>query len=410
MRVLHIASGKLSRGAHLGAYWLHQALRDIGTDSWVLTGSHKEREDHSVISLAESQFPTLKLNLTARLAKIPLYAYPHRKRVVFNTGFNGIDITKHIAYQEADIIHLHWINGLISLRTLRKIRKPVVWTLRDMWPMTGGCHYSLACEGYKNTCGRCPQLESKTEYDLSRIILNQKRKWIPKKVWVVGISQWVSECAQQSTIFKDYHIKTISNNINTKLFFPIDIVRARTILHLPLDKNIVLVGAEKIDNYYKGFDLFIKSLDYLNSDNVHIVTFGNSSDDALQYSKFTSTSLGYITDVALLRLAYSAADVFVAPSVMEAFGKTLVESMACGTPVVCFNATGPKDIVEHLVTGYKANAFDPVSLACGIKWILDQSKEKYISLQSNSRKRAIDKFDSNIIAKSYKTLYEQITS
>jgi glycosyltransferase involved in cell wall biosynthesis len=109
-----------------------------------------------------------------------------------------------------------------------------------------------------------------------------------------------------------------------------------------------------------------------------------------------------------MRLAYSAADVFAAPSTMEAFGKTLAEAQACGTPVVCFDATGPKDIVEHQVTGYKAQAFHAADLAKGIEWVLDQPMGRYELMRERSRERAVEHFDSHVIAGQYRQLYDEM--
>ena len=144
----------------------------------------------------------------------------------------------------------------------------------------------------------------------------------------------------------------------------------RSILGLPLDAKIVLIGSLKLTDFYKGLDLCIEALRLLSPHKIHLVTFGRAAKEAMASIPLPKTHLGFLADDISLRLAYCSADVFVAPSRMEAFGKTLAESLACGTPVVCFNATGPKDIVDHKVTGYKAHPFDPADLARGIKWFL----------------------------------------
>jgi glycosyltransferase involved in cell wall biosynthesis len=109
-----------------------------------------------------------------------------------------------------------------------------------------------------------------------------------------------------------------------------------------------------------------------------------------------------------LRQAYSAADVFVAPSRAEAFGKTLAEAMSCGTPVVCFDATGPRDIVEHKRDGYKAVPFEPSDLARGIRWVLGQTPEAYTQLCRHARERAQRCFDSRVVAQQYAIVYRDL--
>lgn len=408
MKVLHLVAGDLAGGAARGAYWLHQAQREIGVDSTLITSGRNTDEDTSLVSLSKTTQQRAMFALLLRLGNIPLKLYKKRTPWIFNTGFTGIDFTKHPLYKDADIVHLHWINGLVAMHTLRKVRKPIVWTLRDMWPLTGGCHYSMNCERYKFGCGRCPQLGSSSDRDLSRLVVALKRASLPRHMQLVGISSWLSDCAGCSKVFEGFSIHTISNNIDTQLFYPVEPNTAREILGLPLGKRLVLVGAQSVSDFYKGFDLFKSALKELKRDDLHIVFLGRTKPRDSELFCYQSTSLGFLSDIVSLRLAYSAADVFVAPSRMEAFGKTLAEAMSCSTPVVCFDATGPKDIVVHQVTGYKAKPFEPRDLARGINWVLDQTKEQHDRLRMNAREQAVKQFDSRVIACQYTTLYEQM--
>jgi len=167
----------------------------------------------------------------------------------------------------------------------------------------------------------------------------------------------------------------------------------------------VLVGARNVASVYKGFDLFLEAVGGMTKENIRVVLFGNAEEGVLDALGVPTTNLGFLSDAIALRLAYSAADVFVVPSRVDAFGKTLVEAMSCGTPVVCFNATGPKDIVEHRLNGYLAEPFSPVDLAHGIQWVLDQPSETYAEMCRSARMRAELCFDSQVIAKEYLALY-----
>ena len=408
MKILHLVAGNLSGGAARGAFGLHQAQRRLGIDSTILTNATDTLNDPHVISLAKTPFQKLKLFFFSRFGALPIRLYRKRKPVIFSTGFGGIDFTKHPAYESADVVHLHWVNGLVSMRTLRKVSKPIVWTVRDMWPLTGGCHYSLDCERYTSGCGQCPQLGSTTNFDLSTLIVKNKHSAIPKHLRLVGISQWISNCIQNSYIFRDFKVFTISNNVDTSQFYPVDRELAREKLGIKTAKKIVLVGAQALTEFYKGFGLFLDAQNHLANTNLHFVFFGKVPKAQLEQLGIEFTHLGFISDTVSLRLTYSAADVFVAPSKMEAFGKTLAESMSCGTPVVCFDATGPKDIVEHKVTGYKAKPYDAADLANGICWILTQKEMDYEQLCRQSRLRAQTHFDSNKIATKYVQLYKQM--
>lgn len=410
VKILHLIAGELSGGAARGAYWLHQAQREIGIDSRLLTNGRETHGDASVTSLGTTPVKRVQGALRTRLGNAPLYLYRKRRPWIFNTGFAGVDFTKHAEYRRADLIHLHWINGLVAMRTLRKVEKPIVWTMRDMWPMTGGCHVGAAfgCDRYKLGCGQCPQLGSKMAWDLSRLVVANKRASLPKRLRVVGISDWLTECASKSQVFNGYSVQTISNNVDTRSFCPTSPEIARQALGLPVDKRIVLVGALRVTEFYKGFDLFLEAMRGVLREDVHVLTFGRDAGPGLASLDVSHTNLGFMSDTLSLRLAYAAADVFVAPSLMDAFGKTLAEAMACGTPVVCFDATGPKDIVEHRVTGYKAVPFETKDLANGIQWVLNLPRERHDTLRRHARKRAVERFDSRVIASQYKALYEEL--
>ncbi len=407
MKILHIIAGNLTNGAARGAYWLHQSLVKLGVDSKILTNSQITFNDNLVISTVESKKSKLINFLRAQLDANIQNFYKNRKKIIFSTGFFGIDFTKTKFYKEADIINLHWINGgFINIKHLSKIDKPIVWTMRDMWPMTGGCHYSMKCKNYKTGCGNCEQLDSNRAYDLSRFILNRKKKYLPKNIKLVGISTWLSQQARNSNLFSNFDIRTIHNNMNTDDFFPIDKQLARQILDLTTSKQIILVGAQNANDFYKGFDKFINAIKQLKKEKYFLCFFGNLNKRIIDDLGFEYKSFGFLHDLISLRLIYSSADVFVAPSLMDAFGKTLAESMACGTPVVCFDATGPKDIVVHKNDGYKAKPFVSGDLRNGIEWILNN--KNYKELSENARKSVVKKFDSKIIAKQYIDFYKEI--
>ena len=408
MKVLHLVAGQLDGGAARGAYWLHSALRELDVESTILTNARDNLGDNSVISLTSSTYGKLKFAILRRLGLLPIKAYRNRQPLTFNTGLDGIDITRHPAYKAADLVHLHWVNGLVNVRSLKKVKKPLVWTLRDMWPITRGCHQSMDCERFTDSCVCFPQLGREKYIDQTRYDLKHKQASLPDHIRAVGMSRWMSQRASQSALFGDHDISTISNNVDTELFSPLEKSVARQALEIPGDEKIVLVGALDVTSIYKGFDLFLDALEELDDMNVRIVFFGNSSTAIPESLRVPVTSLGYLSDAISLRLAYSAADVFVAPSRADAFGKTLVEAMSCGTPVVCFDATGPRDIVEHHHSGYLAEPFRTSDLAEGIRWVLEQPADAHAELCDNARVRAQQHFDSRVIAREYLALYEEL--
>ncbi|MEX1198141.1 MAG: glycosyltransferase family 4 protein [Pseudohongiellaceae bacterium] len=410
MKILHLVAGELTSGAGKGAYCLHQAQKKLGLDSNVVISGTNTFGDPSIRSIKPTFTKKLYFAFLSRLGNLPTTLYRNRQRKIFNTGFSGIDITRVPGYRDATVIHLHWINSLISIRSLRKVRKPLVWTVRDMWPMTGGCHYSMDCERFRTGCGKCPQLGSKRVNDLSRLVIWSKNRALPKSMRVVGISPWVAESASSSKVFQDFDVSTIYNNVDCNLFYPVAKDKARQFLAIPQGKWVILAGAQRVSDFYKGFDLFVEALKYLKDYNqdYHLVLFGKVTEQDLGLIDMDVTNLGFLDDSGLLRQAYSAADVFVAPSRMEAFGKTIAESMACATPVVCFNATGPRDLVLHRQTGYKADAFNTADMAAGIHWVASRPEEEAKQLRLRSRAHAVETFDAEVVAKQYINLYRTI--
>ncbi|MEA2013048.1 MAG: hypothetical protein U9O87_08255 [Verrucomicrobiota bacterium] len=169
MNILHIAGGDLSGGAARGTYWLHQALIEKGVNSKLIIQNYEGFEKN--ISGIRRNFKEKLFNrIRPLLDQSLLKFYPNKKERSFSPGCFGYDIRKHPFYEKSDIIHLHWINNaMIDVKILSKIDKPVIWTIRDMWPFTGGCHCALDCEKYATGCGACPLLNSIDENDLSKI-------------------------------------------------------------------------------------------------------------------------------------------------------------------------------------------------------------------------------------------------
>lgn len=408
MKVTHLIAGNLNGGAARGAVWLHLGLLRSGVDSVILCENTYDDADAHIQSLITSKAQLLALKLKRRSWAIIEKLYLNRKNRIYSTGFGGLNFTQHVDVVSADIVHLHWINGLVDMRHLSQINKPIVWTMRDMWPFTGGCHYSMNCLRYEKSCGQCPQLGSSAQFDLSSLILMQKQKYFPKNMHLVGVSSWLSDCAHRSKVFENYEVQTIANCVNTDIFFPLEKKAAKRTLGLPENKKIVLVGANNVRDFYKGFDLFLAAVRDIVVQDVQIVCFGEIQDIPMTINGKPIKELGYLSDDHLLRIAYSAADVFVAPSRMEAFGKTLIEAMACGTPVVCFDSTGPADIVSHKQTGFKAKPYEAVDLKTGIEWVISKSNSERFELGRKSRQRVLDRYESTVVARQYCGLYHRI--
>lgn len=385
---------------------IHRALRSIGVDSEMLV-QEKSTADATITG------PTTKLETAWILARphvdmLPLRRYG--KSSEFAVNWLPERMNERIKQIDPDVVHLNWMGrSTMSIRSIGEINRPVVWRFPDMHAMTGGCYYADGCGGFENRCGSCPQLESDFRYDLSRVNWHRKKHhWEDLDLTIVTPSTWLADQARSSSLFGDKRIEVIPNTLDTDTYRPRDPALGRDFFDLPEDKQLILFGAvDPMGDGRKGADLLQEALQSLagDLDDVELVVFGATEPENLSDFGFPTHYVGYLHDDPSLVLLYSAADVMVVPSRYEGFGQTVSESLACGTPVVAFDATGPKDIVDHEQTGYLAEPYDPAALATGVEWVLASDHE---SLATTARKRAVDRYSQAGVAKGYLDLYQSV--
>lgn len=410
MNVLHVNTSDNFGGAARAAYRLHQALLFEGISSELLVHT-KTRDDYNVHG-PQTKFQSAAVKVRKNLDNLPLKRYKKRSKSYFSPGWLPCSrIPDQINALNPDLVHLHWIGeGMMSIKDLGKIKAPIVWTLHDNWPFTGGCHVMWQCARYQEKCGACPQLGQLTDHDLSRSGHLRKQKTYSKisRIRIVGPSQWITACAKKSSLMDTYTIHCIPNPINTQTYAPFDKKQARNLLQLPSDKKLIAFGAVRAtDDINKGYKELSEALKYV-PDSYELVVFGSSKPKNVQGFEQRSHYLGHVHDDVSLRLLYNAADVMVVPSLQESFGQTASEAMACGTPVVAFNATGLVDIIDHQENGYLAKPYSINSLAEGINWILES--DQAAKLQQNAREKVLQTFDSQIVAQKYIEVYKELIS
>jgi len=406
MKVLHLSMSDIDNGGARAAYRLHQGLQNLGCTSQMLVRS-KFSTDAEVI---REQSTLAKI--APPISAIPLRFYPKRNAEMFSPQWVPDALPAKVSRINPDIVNLHWVcNGFLQVESLAKFRQPLVWTLHDMWPFTGGCDYIRDCDKYKDSCGACPQLQSDRGGDLSRWIWKRKAAaWKNIDLTIVATTSWMADCARSSSLFRNLRVEVIPLGLNTEKYKPIPRAIARDLLNLPQDKKLVLFGAISRSER-KGFQLLLPALQRLNTvgwqEQIELVIFGPSSGQEALDLGFKLHVMGRVHDDITLALLYSAADVMVVPSVQEAFGQTASESLSCGTPVVAFDATGPKDIVDHMQNGYLATPFEIEDLAKGIAWILED-EERHQKLRHQAREKSLREFASEVQAQRYLKLYEEI--
>lgn len=409
MKILHVNTSDINGGAARAAYRLHRALLVQEIDSQMLVQT-KASDDRTVIG------PVSKLGkglgrVRPTLDQLPNRFYPNKKQAPFHAAwlpFSGF--VQKIQEIDPDVVHLHWIaGGFVRIEELAEIKKPIVWSLHDMWAFTGGCHYDDECGKYTRQCGSCPVLGSTKEKDLSRWIFRRKQKHFPKIEHFIinGLSRWLADCAESSTLFEERNVVNLPNPIDTEVYKPLPKEQAKQILGLSSEKRHILFGAmNATGDDRKGFSELVQALEQVQAENIELAVFGSSEPENAPEFPFHTRYLGRLQDDISLRVLYSAADVMVVPSKQENLSNAIMEALACGTPVVGFAIGGNGDMIDHQKNGYLAEPFDPVDLAHGIDFCLSQADPYRMS--ENARNKVLDTFEFQLVADQYISLYKSI--
>lgn len=373
MKVIHISTHDRKGGAAIGAFRLHEAMRKQGIDSKMIVKYRSINDDRNIIKI-EPASGCLR-NRVDSLLKNLRYERPNEKFGQYSDLAGNFKPSCLKEAQEADIIYLHWINSdyidADEIEQVLQMKKPVYWVLHDMFPITGGCHYAMQCNQYQKSCQFCPFFEKNRKRAYEQ--LNQKIELANyHNLRFIATTFWMRECARKSSVAQKVPVYQIPYCLETKKFKPLDKVLARELFGIQADKKVIMFGAQAaLYNYYKGFSFFQSALELLAKEvddkrNIIILIFGSCYNQVLDEAiPFETKFLGHLYDEFSLIMAYNCADVFVIPSLAEAFGQTIIESMACNTPVVGFDIGGIPDNVNEK-TGYLAKYCDSVDLKQGI--------------------------------------------
>ncbi len=393
MKVVHISYSDKQGGAAIAAYRHHEAMKQMGIESKMLV-LDKRSEDEGIIQLKK---PSVKFWLGKAINKFLMLEA--RFYAVWSWNHYGGDISSEPSVKNADIVILHWINGFTaSIRSIEKIlesSKQVYWFMHDMWPITGGCHHSFECDKFQTHCGACPMYNNKQGHhrvkDLSYWQYEEKlRRLSPySNLSFLTPSRWLANQVKRSGLFKDHNVDVVPNVLDTNVFCRRDKSAARKRLGLPIDKKLILFGADNIHSPYKGWDYLRDALKDPIAD-AECVIYGNVEEDIQSQIEVPLYSLGRISDVDKLVDLYSACDVFVTPSLADNYPNVLVEAMACGLPCVGFATGGIPEIIQDGVNGILVSCYDSLKLRNAIIKILnsaysiDYSKNAIRFIQKNN--------------------------
>ena len=417
MRIVHLSTQDINGGAALAAYRLHRGLQRLGHESSMFVAT-RSSQDPTVIAYSPSN--DFVSRVRRRLC---------RERI--NRDFSHYRASRPGGYEQfsddrscqgatilsqlppCDLVTLHWVAGFMDYEAFfRNIpqQTPVVWRLADMNALTGGCHYDHGCGKFLTGCGACPQLGSTSCDDLSRKIWERKRTVFSSvnssRLHIVALCKWMVELLKQSPLLSKFQVSLIPNGVDLENFAPRDRRLAREVLGIPQTVKVVMFVSDAMTNRRKGFTLLSKALSSLSQDpSLFLVSVGSGKPE--EPVPIPYLHLGQVTDDRWLSLIYSAADLFVIPSLQDNLPNTVLESMACGTPVVGFAVGGIPDMVRHGTTGLLAPPHDVDGLRAAIEELLNDPVQR-TELRANCRRVAVEEYSREMQVRRYAELYKSL--
>ena len=374
MKIVHVTTSNKGGGAAIAAIRHSEALRRKGYESVVLSGKGEVQDGSRALGYGR----------ILRYCNAFLFYFIKglkKKGITWNLLLFGKSIIKVKEVAEADVVILHYINEFLNYKSIAELLssgKRVVWYMHDMWPLTGGCHHSLDCDGYTRGCEQCPQL-SHCKWLATWQFRQKKKMFLRKNLIVASPSKWLAEHLYKSTLFKNSEIHICPNVLDTDVFKPLVKEEARKILKLEMTKKYILFGAASMSSIYKGLSYVYDILIKLPSEYKFIVLGNLATDDIPPQILDRIHIMGFVNEDEKKRIVYSAADVFLITSIAENYPNMVVESMACGTPVAGFAIGGIVEQIEDRVSGCLAQVGDTDALVSGIEWLIQSNVNGEIS-------------------------------
>lgn len=416
-KILHVSSSTVG-GAGKAALRLHLALLNHGVgSSFLALNSQVQKRDQICVfdgdvaeqlKAPENVTLTLKNYLKERFFKEFEKKLRHFKNQkdnieaiknqifedeknhkfeLFSSPFSDYDITSSSAYENADIIHLHWVAGFLDYPSFfKKNKKPIIWTLHDENPYRGGFHYFGDESRNSISYGDRDDEFKKLKFNS----ISQQ-----KILSIVSPSVWLAEAAKKSDVFKSRKIKTIYNTLDTSIYKPIDKLFARQFWGIPEDATVFMFASQYVENKRKGFDLLWPIIEKSNFENVFYLIVGTNLD-LVNVENVIYT--GSISEDRLMALTYSAADYFILPSREDNLPNTMVEALCCGTPVIGFDIGDNKLLIANNNLGIICEEISTDALSKSLSQAID-TKGRLSSIEISIKAHSL--FNSNHIVELY---------
>ena len=408
-RVAHLNFSDARGGAHIAALRIHEALVFNGIESTFMVD--KPLRDDESYFLQPKYYRNVVRPLRDRLTQFLLPRSLKRNSALCSPQLLPSRWVRAINGHDCDVVNLHWCHHeMLSIRDLARIKKPIIWTLHDMW-LVGGFDHLANERGWKD--GFADPSSMPFINWLRRVMwLRKERILSDVNIGFVVPSSGLKAKLEHSAIGTKMAVEVIPHCINSDIWQPIDRSQACERLQIDASKRYLLfISAGGARDKRKGLSLAISAIEKLQrlmpSENIKLFVVGDDLIDGMNCTGVDIESRPFMDDVENLRAVYSAADLLLFPSRAESFGLVVQEAMACGTPVVSFKSGGPTELIRHKENGFIADGFDSNNFAEGIAWILkDASRRERLS--KNCVTDIQCNFSQEVIAKRYAAVYERV--
>ncbi|MCC6611324.1 MAG: glycosyltransferase [Burkholderiales bacterium] len=393
-------------GAQVNGYLLHRFLIERGHDSHMVV-SRKLSNDDTVHQLGS---PMLK-RLNRFAATVQNAVSTHCVLPVLSAGITELPWIANADVVNLQLIHNAQFFSLLQLPRLSR-RRRVILSVHDMFLFTGHCIYSLDCERWQTGCGSCPDLGIPFRMLSDTTAANWRlKRWAFGRSHldlVVG-SPWQAERVRNSPILGRFPLHYIPYGVDTRVYRVRDKAAIRAKLGLPPDAHVIAFRSVPFHKNFKGTEYIEAALHERTLHNeTWLLTFeGKGGLDALR-GKYKFMELGWIEDTDAIAEALNAADLFLMPSIAEAFGLMAIESMACGTPVIVFEGTALPETIDAPHSGIAVPYKDSAALARAIDQVLGDP-DLYQRLRENGLRHVAAKHSFEAYAEGYLRLYERLT-
>lgn len=423
MKIALINTHGVAGGAARSCYGLLTGLRTLGHDAQLLVlnqlGSFESVLAHDkCLGREESD------RFTARLRQYGLSVGARGRWFSPDPPYGGL--AKHPLVAQAEIVNLHWVADFVSVRDLAELLslgKPVVWTLHDERPMTGGCHYTDSCLQFGSTCVQCPQLQPQL-WDMARCTRQAENMVLEaaKNLTIVGPSHWIARQAKSSSAFSKKRIEVIPYDVDVEMFGPTDGLdekrKIRKQLQIDEEALVFMVGGASLSEERKGLHVFEDAARIMlrhppaapstGRRKTVFCSFGAAPRASSSFARSPVRYLGKAHDEQGVAQYLRACDVFVCPSLEDNLPNSVIEAMACGCPVIASRTGGLPDLIDVPGTGLLAEPGNPRSFAEAMNQIVRSDPSGLDSMRQNVLSKCRTSFARPMQAEAYEGLFNDL--